>query len=68
LLVLYITVFVEKAKFVDAFIVIRGSCEPVYNMEMLHNISKLPLSSKFVLTCDITTRQNGVIDVWILNI
>ncbi|AEP28200.1 hypothetical protein GNIT_0045 [Glaciecola nitratireducens FR1064] len=37
-------------------------------MEMLHNISKPPLNSKFVLTCDITTRQHGVIDVWILNI
>jgi len=40
----------------------------VYCMEMLHNISKLPLSSKFVLTCDITTRQIGVIILWILNI
>jgi len=65
---LYIAVFFAKTKFVDVFIAISVSHGKLYNMEMLHNISKLPLSSKFVLTCDITTRQNGVIDMWILNI
>lgn len=51
-----ITVFLEKTKFVDVFVATKISYEQVYSLEMLHNISNLPLSRKFALTCDITTR------------